>query len=56
MSFLSSIIVNLFKPDKTRFLAVSIPNAPNPYMITLAYDYLLTESKPITPIYLDIRF
>ena len=37
------------------FLVTSTPSDDKPYNKTLAWDYLATESKPITPIYLDIN-
>lgn len=46
---MSSIIVSLLRPESVRFFAVSIPKPLRPYNKTLAYDYLFTASKPITP-------
>lgn len=56
LSYYESNTVNLFNPDNAIFLATSIPNALSPYNNTLAYDYFITDSNPITPMYLDIRF
>ncbi len=44
--------VNFLHPDKTIFLAISIPKAPAPLKNMLAAAYLATASTPIAPIYL----
>ena len=49
-------MVNLFTPLKIMFLAISIPKAPIPKIITEAFDRLAIPSIPITPIYLDCLF
>jgi hypothetical protein len=45
--------VNDLQPANTKFLAISIPNAPAPVKNILAADYLATASTPIAPMYLD---
>jgi hypothetical protein len=47
--------LSLLRPDNTRFFATSTPVGERPTTSTLAYDWEITESIPITPMYLDIR-